>query len=54
MVPSQQLDAFLTIFEEARIHYTIDASHRDRAIATLEAIVGSITMALEKVDCKAI
>ena len=47
MVPSQQLDAFLTIFEEARYSdHTIDASHRDRAIATLEAIVGSITMAL--------
>jgi len=47
MVPTQQLDGFLTIFEEARYSdHTIDASHRDRALATLDAIIGSLTMAL--------
>ena len=47
MVPSEQLDGFLTIFEEARYSdHTIDASHRDRALHTLDAIIGSLTMAL--------
>jgi len=47
MVPSEQLDGFLTIFEEARYSdHTIDASHRDRALHTLDAIIRSLTMAL--------
>ena len=47
MVPSDQLDDFLTIFEEARYSdHTIDASHRDRALGTLGAIQGSLTRAL--------
>ena len=47
MVPSEQLDGFLTIFEEARYSdHTIDASHRDRALHTLDAIIGSLTMSL--------
>ena len=47
MVPSEQLDAFLTIFEEARYSdHTIDASHRDRAVATLGMIQHSLTVAL--------
>jgi hypothetical protein len=47
MVPSEQLDAFLTIFEEARYSdHTIDASHRDRAVATLGMILQSLTVAL--------
>ena len=47
MVPSEQLDAFLTIFEEARYSdHTIDASHRDRAVATLGMIQQSLTIAL--------
>ena len=47
MVPSEQLDAFLTIFEEARYSdHTIDASHRDRAVATLGMIQQSLTVAL--------
>ena len=47
MVPSEQLDGFLTIFEEARYSdHTIDASHRDRALQTLDVIVRTLTMAL--------
>ena len=47
MVPSEQLDAFLTIFEEARYSdHTIDANHRDRAVATLGMIQHSLTVAL--------
>ena len=47
MVPTEQLDAFLTIFEEARYSdHTIDASHRDRAVATLGMIQQSLTIAL--------
>ena len=47
MVPSEQLDGFLTIFEEARYSdHTIDASHRDRALQTLDTIVRTLTMAL--------
>jgi hypothetical protein len=47
MVPSEQLDAFLTIFEEARYSdHTIDASHRDRAVATLGMILQSLNVAL--------
>ena len=50
MVPSEQLDAFLTIFEEARYSdHTIDASHRDRAVATLGMIQHSLTVASAKV-----
>ena len=37
----------MTIFEEARYSdHTIDAGHRDRALATLGAIQGSLTRAL--------
>jgi hypothetical protein len=47
MVPEEQLDAFLAIFEEARYSdHTIDASHRDRALQTLGAITTSLTRAL--------
>ena len=47
MVPSDQIDAFLTIFEEARYSdHDIDASHRDRALATLSAITSSLDAAL--------
>ena len=47
MVPAEQLSAFLSIFEEARYSdHTIDASHRDRALQTLNAIVSSLTVAL--------
>ena len=47
MVPVDQLDDFLSIFEEARYsEHTIDASHRDRAMQTLGAITKSLTMAL--------
>jgi len=47
MVPADQLDNFLSIFEEARYsEHTIDASHRDRAMQTLNAITNSLTMAL--------
>jgi len=47
MVPSEQLAGFLTIFEEARYSdHTIDASHRDRALQTLDVIVRTLTMSL--------
>lgn len=47
MVPSDQLDAFLSVFEEARYSdHSIDASHRDRALQTLDVIVRSLTVAL--------
>jgi hypothetical protein len=47
MVPAEQLSSFLSIFEEARYSdHTIDASHRDRALQTLDAIVQSLTVAL--------
>ncbi len=47
MVPAQQLDAFLAIFEEARYSdHNIGPTHRDRAIQTLQAITASIDMAL--------
>ncbi|MCH1540965.1 MAG: DUF4129 domain-containing protein [Candidatus Poseidonia sp.] len=47
MVPSDQMDDFLSIFEEARYsEHTIDATHRDRAIQTLNTITNSLTMAL--------
>ncbi|MDG1858767.1 MAG: DUF4129 domain-containing protein, partial [Emcibacteraceae bacterium] len=42
MVPSDQMDDFLSIFEEARYsEHTIDATHRDRAIQTLNTITNS-------------
>ena len=47
MVPSDQLDVFLSVFEEARYSdHNIDASHRDKALHTLDAIVRSLTVAL--------
>ena len=47
MVPADQLDAFLAIFEEARYSdHDIGPSHRDRAVATLNAITSSLSMAL--------
>ena len=47
MIPADQLDAFLSLFEEARYSdHTIGADQRDRAIATLKAISTSLTMAL--------
>jgi hypothetical protein len=47
MVPTDQLDDFLSIFEEARYsEHTIDATHRDRAMQTLGAITNSLTMSL--------
>jgi hypothetical protein len=47
MVPSEQLDGFLTIFEEARYSdHNIGAEHRDKAMNTLHAISSSLTLAL--------
>ena len=47
MVPTDQLDAFLGIFEEARYSsHDIGPTHRDRAIATLTAVNNSLTMSL--------
>ena len=47
MVPADQLDGFLGIFEEARYSdHDIGPSHRDRAIQTLNAIAQSLSMAL--------
>jgi hypothetical protein len=47
MVPADQLDAFLAIFEEARYSdHDIGPSHRDRATQTLGAITQSLTLAL--------
>ena len=47
MVPSEHLDDFLSVFEEARYSdHTIDASHRDRALQTLDSITRSLTVAL--------
>jgi hypothetical protein len=44
---TDQLDSFLTIFEEARYSdHTITETHRDGAIHTLQAITTSIDMAL--------
>ena len=47
MVPADQLDAFVAIFEEARYSdHEIGPSHRDRAIATLNEITKSLAIAL--------
>jgi hypothetical protein len=47
MVPADQLDGFIAIFEEARYSdHEIGPSHRDRAIQTLNAIAQSLSMAL--------
>jgi hypothetical protein len=47
MVPSEQLDGFLTIFEEARYSdHNIGVEHRDKAMNTLHAISSSLTLAL--------
>ena len=46
-VPGEELSDCLSIFEEARYSdHTIDASHRDRALQTLQTIVSSLTVAL--------
>jgi len=47
MVPGEQLDRFLSIFEEARYSdHDIGPTHRDAAIQTLQMISDSITIAL--------
>ena len=47
MVPADQLDGFIAIFEEARYSdHEIGPSHRDSAIATLNAITQSLSIAL--------
>jgi len=47
MVPTEQLDGFLTIFEEARYSdHNIGVEHRDKALVTLNAISSSLTLAL--------
>jgi hypothetical protein len=47
MVPADQLDGFIAIFEEARYSdHEIGPSHRDSAVQTLNAIAQSLTMAL--------
>jgi len=47
MVPPDQLDGFIAIFEEARYSdHEIGPSHRDRATQTLGAITQSLAMAL--------
>ena len=49
MVPGDQLDRFLSIFEEARYSdHDIGPTHRDGAIQTLQMISDSITMLLVK------
>ncbi len=47
MVPADQLNDFIAIFEEARYSdHNIGPSHRDGAIQTLQAITSSLTMSL--------
>ena len=47
MLPANQLDAFIAIFEEARYSdHDIGPSHRDRAVSTLNEITKSLTIAL--------
>ena len=47
MIPTDQLDAFIAIFEEARYSdHDIGPSHRDRAVSTLNEITKSLTIAL--------
>jgi len=47
ITPPHELDAFLSLFEEARYSdHNIGAAQRDRAIQTLQAIVNSLTLAL--------
>ena len=47
MVPAEQLDDFLNIFEEARYSdHDIGIAQRDKAMSTLTAITQSISMAL--------
>ncbi len=47
MATADQLDAFLSIFEEARYSdHQITVSHRDKAIQTLQGITTSISLAL--------
>ncbi len=47
MLPADQLDAFIAIFEEARYSdHDIGPSHRDRAVSTLNEITKSLTIAL--------
>ena len=47
MVPAEQLDDFLAIFEEARYSdHNIGIAQRDKAMSTLTAITQSISMAL--------
>ncbi|CAI8166308.1 MAG: Uncharacterised protein [Methanobacteriota archaeon] len=47
MVPADQLDGFIAIFEEARYSdHEIGPSHRDRATQTLGAITQSLAMSL--------
>ena len=47
MVPAEQLDDFLAIFEEARYSdHNIGIGQRDQAVSTLSAITQSISMAL--------
>ena len=47
MVPGEQLDRFLSIFEEARYSdHDIGPTHRDAALQTLQMISDSITIAL--------
>tara|TARA_Y100000739_G_scaffold87824_1_gene74950 strand:+ start:1 stop:1497 length:1497 start_codon:yes stop_codon:yes gene_type:complete len=47
MVPAEQLDDFLAIFEEARYSdHNIGIAQRDQAMSTLSAITQSISMAL--------
>jgi len=47
MVPADQLNDFIAIFEEARYSdHNIGPSHRDGAIQTLQAITASLTMSL--------
>ena len=47
MVPAEQLDGFLNIFEEARYSdHSIGTGQRDQEVSTLSAITQSISMAL--------
>jgi hypothetical protein len=51
ITPPHELDAFLSLFEEARYSdHNIGAAQRDRAIQTLQAIVNSLTLALGEVQ----
>ena len=53
ITPPHELDAFLSLFEEARYSdHEIGAAQRDRAIQTLQAVVNSLTLALGETNLR--